>query len=221
MTQPLTLVLFDVDGTLVDSQAHIYAAMEIAFGNAGLAVPARDDVLSIVGLSLPEAFARLCPDHDHKTILDLVEGYKAAFAHHRMKSVPSPLFPGAKDVLNHMATQDHILLGVATGKSRRGLNHVLDAHDLKSTFVTEQVADFHPSKPHPAMALEAMAESGADRGIMIGDTSFDMEMGKAAKLATIGVTWGYHPTSVLSSHADYLIHDYRELWPCIQNILGD
>ena len=116
---------------------------------------------------------------------------------------------------------ESFVLGIATGKSRRGLDHVLSNPDLVGRFATEQVADNHPSKPHPAMALQAMAETGASRGVMIGDTSFDMKMGRAAGLKTIGVSWGYHSASVVGENADRVIDHFDRLLPEIQTLWSD
>lgn len=218
MTTPLTLILFDVDGTLIDSQAHIGAAMDIAFQGEGLMPPPRSAVLSIVGLSLAEAFAVLGPDLSDAVRSRLVDGYKNSFATLRQDQAPSPLYPGARACLDALGQVDPYLLGVATGKSRRGLDHVLRNHDLTNRFITEQVADFHPSKPHPSMVLTAMAESGAERGVMIGDTTFDMEMGRAAGVKTIAVSWGYHPVTALAPLADVVIDHFDALAPAIETL---
>ncbi|MGR3467151.1 MAG: HAD-IA family hydrolase [Shimia sp.] len=198
-----SLVLWDVDGTLVDSQAHIVGAMGRAFAAQGLAPPARQDILGIVGLSLPQAMARLAPGADSER---LVVDYKQAFQDLRavLGRDGAPLYPGIRAVLDGLNAREDLVQGVATGKSRRGLDHVLELHELAGHFVTRQDADGHPSKPHPSMALTAMAEAGADRGVMIGDTTYDMEMGRAAGLRTIGVAWGYHPVSALAPHADVI-----------------
>ena len=143
MTKPRYLVVFDVDGTLVDSQDHILAAMSYAFGAQGLICPPKSDVLGIVGLSLPEALARLAPDHPAQTQSLLVEGYKAAFKNMREAGLPvahAPLYPGALATLHALAAQPETLLGVATGKSRRGLDQLFLAHDLAGMFSTAQVA---------------------------------------------------------------------------------
>ncbi|RYH08961.1 HAD-IA family hydrolase [Tropicimonas sp. IMCC6043] len=214
---PLRLVVFDVDGTLVDSQAHILAAMARAFDGIGRPVPPRDEVLSIVGLSLAVAVARLAPDLDAESQAALVEGYKAGFADIRMSGAAdemSPLYPGALDALDGLLAREDLLLGIATGKSRRGLDHLLAAHRLTGRFATEQVADHHPSKPHPSMLLAALAETGVEArdGVMIGDTSYDMEMGRAAGLRTIGVSWGYHPArALLAAGAEIVIDGFDAL----------
>ena len=199
----LRLVIFDVDGTLVDSQAHIVASMKGAFEAHGMEMPSRSEVLSIVGLSLPEAFARLVPER-----LDLAkslsDAYKDTFAGLRMAedvAAQSPLFPGAVEALRALAARDDVLMGVATGKSKRGLDHLMEVHGWTGLFQTVQVADFHPSKPHPSMVETCLAETGveATRAVMVGDTSYDMEMGRAAGVHAIGVGWGYHPEPALKA----------------------
>ena len=211
------LVVFDVDGTLVDSQAHILAAMSYAFDAIGLPTPSREAVLSVVGLSLPLAVERLVPDLDTAHHAELVEHYMNSFAEIRTRQDPaamSPLFPGARAALDRLLARDDILVGIATGKSRRGLDHLLRTHGLTGAFVTEQVADFHPSKPHPAMLAAALEETGvaAANAVMIGDTSYDMEMACAAGVRRIGVGWGYHPVEqLIEAGADLVIDDFTAL----------
>jgi phosphoglycolate phosphatase len=190
------LALFDCDGTLVDSQHNICAAMEAAFAGAGLPPPARDAIRAVVGLSLVEAMRAVHPDGDHEA---LAERYKQAFRALRAKGqVEEPLFDGIAALIDALE-EDGWVLGVATGKSDRGLSHCLDAHGLAGRFVTLQTADRHPSKPHPSMIEAAMAEAGAGPGttVMIGDTSFDMAMARAAGATAIGVGWGYHAPALL------------------------
>ncbi|MDA3889552.1 MAG: HAD-IA family hydrolase [Allgaiera sp.] len=212
----LRLVVFDVDGTLVDSQHDIVASMRAAFEVLDRPAPDRETMLSVVGLSLPQAMAILAPGLTEAELTGLVEGYRASWGGGR---AASPLFPGALAMLDALAAQDELLLAVATGKSRRGLEKLLSAHELGKRFVSLQVADDHPSKPHPSMLMAALAETGveAHRAVMVGDTEFDMQMGRAAGLATIGVTWGYHPRARLQD-ADLLIDDFSQLEDALERI---
>ncbi|WP_170462222.1 HAD-IA family hydrolase [Ruegeria arenilitoris] len=223
MTAPLRLVLFDVDGTLVDSQASIVSAMTASFQALSLPVPDRAAILSIVGLSLPIAIARLAPDQSQATQHRLVEGYKEAYHAHRLEmgAASSPLYPGAREVIGSLQAVPEILLGVATGKSQRGLDALLEAHGLDSVFVTRQVADHHPSKPHPSMIETALFETGVSAGdaVMIGDTSFDMEMARAAGVAGIGVGWGYHERSQLGA-ATAVIDRFEQLPGVLTEVWG-
>lgn len=208
------LAVFDCDGTLVDSQHSICTAMIRAFEDEKLEAPERTTILSVVGLSLPLAIARLLPDagadfHDH-----LSERYKLAFQQlRRENAVSEPLYPGMADLVRELDGQGW-LLGVATGKSDRGLNLCLSHHGIEAHFVTLQTADRHPSKPHPAMLLAAMAEAGAEpeTTIMIGDTSFDIGMGIAAGTRALGVGWGYHlPDDLIAAGAHAIAMDSAEL----------
>lgn len=215
----LRLAIFDVDGTLVDSQAEIMAAMTLAFASEGLELPARPAILSIVGLSLAEAFARLVPQTEAVQQNRLVSAYKDAFADLRTEDKElGPLFPGAREVLEKLRAEDHTLLAVATGKSRRGLDKVLERHGLTGYFHSEQVADHHPSKPHPSMVNTALAETGVtpQAAVMIGDTTYDMDMARGAGVGTIGVSWGYHPAETL--RPDRLIDDFEALPRAIDDL---
>ena len=221
MIAPLTLVLFDVDGTLIDSQEHILRGMEIAFTENEIQLPSKKRILATVGLSLFETFNELCPDENENKRQDLIRIYKNSFASIRRKMLPAPLYPGVLDCLNSLRNIDSYILGIATGKSRRGLDHILENPDLSGRFMTEQVSDNHPSKPHPSMAQSAMSEVGAARGVMIGDTTYDMEMGRTAGLKTIGVSWGYHSGASLLKNADLVVNNFENLLPAILEIWND
>lgn len=222
MSDRLRLVIFDVDGTLVDSQSDILAAMTASFQAAGLPEPERKAVLGIVGLSLDVAMERLVPDADQSMRDRLVQGYKDAYVRLRAQigaAQSSPLYPGALDALQTLHNLPDVLIGVATGKSKRGLDKLIEAHDLDRFFVTRQVADFHPSKPHPSMILQAMQDTGVlpEDTVMVGDTSFDMQMAKAAKVRGIGVSWGYHPVTALGD-AHGIINAFDALAPLVSTL---
>jgi len=208
----MRLVVFDMDGTLIDSQAMIVAAMDGAWLAEGLDPPPRMATLSIVGLSLPQAMARLAPELSEGRRERLVAHYKAEFSGLRATEL-APLYPGALTALDALAGQDGVVLGIATGKSRRGLLHVLDAHGLSGRFVTMQVADDHPSKPHPSMLYAALRETGAGRAVMVGDTTFDMDMAAGAGLPGLGVSWGYHPAADLTASGAVAVLDRFDQLP--------
>lgn len=192
--------------------------MAAAFAGAGLPSPSRAEILSIVGLSLPLAMAELAGEQPADVQAVLVEGYKSAYKSARLAAGAghSPLYPGAAEVLAELNAVPEYLLGVATGKSQRGLDALIEAHELRC-FVTRQCADHHPSKPHPSMVLRAMAETGVrpEDTVMIGDTSFDIDMGRAAGVRTIAVDWGFHPAERLG--ADHIIKSFGELAPLLRN----
>jgi phosphoglycolate phosphatase len=197
----IRLAIFDCDGTLVDSQSTICRAMEEAFARASLPPPPRERTRRVVGLSLVEAMAAMVPDGDAVLHRALAEDYKRAFQRLRGQGlVEEPLYHGVAELLDTLEA-DGWLLGVATGKSDRGLGHCLQCHNLRHRFVTLQTADRHPSKPHPAMIEAALAEVGAEAeaSMMIGDTSYDMAMARAAGVTAIGVAWGYHDQAELKA----------------------
>ncbi|WP_428673610.1 HAD-IA family hydrolase [Roseibium sp.] len=217
------LIIFDVDGTLVDSQNTILHGLQVGFEAAGLPMPDRQTALSIVGRSLEEAFRDLVgPDHLEKAPL-MAEAYRQSKISRRGQGLDiDPLYPGAREAIDRLHARDEVLLGIATGKAMRGVRHMQETHDLHDRFVTIQTADTSPSKPHPDMILRAMSETGVEpaRTLMIGDTGFDMAMAKAAGVHALGVTWGYHDHARLAAEgADKIIHNFDELERALSNIL--
>ena len=201
------LAIFDCDGTLVDSQANICLAMEQCFERFSLAPPPRERTRRVVGLSLVEAMQAMLPDGDADLHVSMADHYKHAFHVLRGRGlVQEPLYDGIAELIEELDA-DGWLLGVATGKSDRGLRLCLDHHGLHSRFVTLQTADRHTYKPHPSMIEQAIAEAGAapQTSVMIGDTSFDIAMARAAGVFAIGVAWGYHEAEELkAAGADFI-----------------
>jgi len=210
----MKLAVFDCDGTLVDGQAAVCDAMEAAFAEAGLPPPERAQVRRIVGLSLPQAVRALAPDAAADRQAAAVGAYKTAFRAAREEGrLEEPLFEGLGDLLAELRGNGW-QLAVATGKSDRGLAACLAGHGIADLFASLQTADRHPSKPDPAMLAAALLEAGAEaeEAVMIGDTTFDMAMARAAGVRAIGVAWGYHTTAeLIAAGAEAVAHSVPEL----------
>ncbi|MGB0959017.1 MAG: HAD-IA family hydrolase [Halocynthiibacter sp.] len=224
MEADLRLVIFDVDGTLVDSQAHIVRSMEYAYGARGLVAPDADAIRGIIGLSLFEAVKTLSPEFEDAFCAELAEGYKASFVELRAQGAEQKnvtLFDGALACLEALHSVDEVILGIATGKSRRGLDYLLESKKLTPYFMSTQVADDHPSKPHPSMVEACLRETGVDaqNAVLIGDTEFDMAMAKSAGVKAIGVSWGYHDVARLGA-ADAIVDEFSVLPDAIDQVLG-
>lgn len=210
----MRLAIFDVDGTLVDSRAMITASLTAAFAEVGLVAPGPDRMMSIVGLSLIDSMRDLAPEAGEAAHDALAQAYKKNFWALRAAGThPEDLFDGARDLLEALRRAG-VTLGIATGKSRRGVAHLLAAKGLEGWFATIQTSDDHPSKPHPSMIVAALAETGSEphQAIMIGDTSFDMAMARHAGVGAAGVAWGNHPLAELQqAGAHSIAHDFNEL----------
>ena len=221
----MKLVIFDCDGTLVDSQHGIVKAMSLAFEAEGLVPPPRNDILGGVGLSLALAVARLAPELDQDGVERVAEHYRSGFRELRLSGTyQEPLYDGIRELVLELSGRDDHLLGVATGKSVRGVKALFERFDFHHHFVTIQTADSHPSIPHPSMIEVAMREAGCDpeRTVMIGDTTFDMEMAGNAGVHGIGVDWGYHPAVHLSrAGAVQVATDGPELLSVIDKVLDE
>jgi len=205
----LKLAVWDIDGTLIDSRKIIQRAMDRAFQRAGLGGIDYDRTRTIVGLELGEAVRRLAPqDYPVEKLSRLGEYYKQAFVEQRAEpGFEEPLYDGAAQTVERLRDEGW-LLGVATGKARRGLDIVFNHHDLHRYFDTFQTVDGGPGKPHPRMVLDAMGETGAGahETVMIGDTQFDMAMGRNAGVHTLGVSWGFHTVEEIAAGDPHETH---------------
>jgi len=211
----LKLFIFDCDGTIVDSAHTIVEGMDHAYRLHDLPPPGDAATQSIIGLSLPQAIERLSPGIEINARDLLVNSYKDyVIAKRESGDAIEHLYDGAKDVIEALAGEEAYLLGIATGKAYRGVLHLFDSFGWHDHFVTVQTADRAPSKPNPGMILQAMAETGVapEDTVMIGDTSYDIEMAVSAGVRGVGVSWGYHPAVELrAAGAHHLVDDYAAL----------
>lgn len=218
MTEPVKLAVFDCDGTLVDSQHAINACMSDAFSAVRMMPPPLSSVRRVVGLPLAQAIAVLA-DNDRAPIADMTAAYSQSWVRLRDEGALSePLFAGTMAVLDDLAATGWTL-GIATGKSLRGLQATLEHHALGGRFCTLQTADTARGKPDPEMLHLAMRETGADprQTVMIGDTTYDIEMARAAGVRAIGVAWGYHqPEDLLRAGASVVASTLADLGQILQ-----
>tara|TARA_R110002126_G_scaffold150368_1_gene296559 strand:- start:4045 stop:4689 length:645 start_codon:yes stop_codon:yes gene_type:complete len=190
------LVIFDWDGTVMDSVGRIVSSMQAAAGLTGLVIPSSHAVKQIIGLSLDPAFAVLFPDTNQSQRSQLFEHYRDHYIIH--DTTPTPLFAGAEQVLKALAERN-ILLAVATGKARKGLDRMFAETGLGHYFVTSRCADEAQSKPDPDMLqqISQQLDIAPENAIMVGDTSHDMKMAQAINMPRVGVTHGVHGAEVL------------------------
>ncbi len=205
------LALFDLDGTLVDSQRLIVAAMGAAFDAVGRTPPGREAILSQVGLSLPVVLDRLSGGVAEAQRERMLGAYRATYFSERARA-PALLFPGIRAALDALQARGDVRVGIATGASRRGMRAVIETHGLRPA--TAQCADDHPSKPDPGMVAAALAETGIRPGwaVMIGDSVHDMRMARAAGVFALGVGWGYQAGhELLAAGAEALVAEPGDL----------
>lgn len=193
--QQFDLIVFDWDGTLMDSTAHIARSIQAACRDLGLPVPADDAARYVIGLGLRDALQIAAPTLDPADYPRLAERYRF---HYLIKEAQTELFAGVRELLAELRGEGY-LLAVATGKSRVGLNRALDEVRLTSVFDGTRCADETFSKPHPAMLHELTRELGQDleRTLMIGDTTHDLQMASNAGAAGVAVTYGAHSVDAL------------------------
>ena len=209
----MKLVIFDFDGTLIDSRKLIIEAHRIVFGRFGFALPSEDESLSLIGMSLELVLLQLAgPD---APVEEMVAAYQGLLPRLRADATYAEVpFDGAADLLAGLACRDDVRLGIATGHVFKTVAPALRRFGWQDHFCTVQTADKAPSKPHPGMVLQALREAGveAKNAIMIGDTAFDMEMARAARVGAVAVSWGYHrPDRLHKAGASRVVHDMTEL----------
>jgi len=219
----LKLIIFDFDGTLVDSRSLILESHRIVFGEFRLPVPPPAQSLALVGKSLNVILAELAGPT--APIAEMVRAYDLLLP--QLRAAPlfaEQPFDGAGDLLHELSSRPDTLLGLATGHRTDTLAPALEALRWDGHFRTIQAADTAPSKPHPGMLLQAMAATGAtpEDTIFIGDTTFDMEMARAARLRSIGVAWGYHQTDrLMAAGAHRIARSIEELRSCIDSLMDE
>lgn len=212
----MKLVLFDCDGTLVDSAGLIHETMRRTFLHFGKPEPAVEHTKAIIGLTLDIAIARMLGrEHAGDEEVAMMAFYKSLFAVVRKDlDFREPLFAGIRELIDGIGPREDLLIGAVTGKSRRGLDLILDMHDFRPYFIVSRTADDCPSKPHPAMVTECCDETGmvAAETLVIGDAVYDMQMAKAAGAKAVGVSWGYASVDELwSAGADAVVDHPSEL----------
>ncbi len=208
-------ILFDLDGTLADSFHLIVGTMRRVFERAGLPVPDERAVQGVIGLSLATAIHRLTPSTPKGEIETLADLYRTTF--HEIRNDPAMeerLFPGIEPMLHALAARENALLGIVTGKSRRGVRIVTQKYGIETLFQAVRTADDCPSKPDPSMVLECCAELGIDasQAIVVGDSIYDMQMARAAGAGALGVSWGAGTLEALTqAGADRVVTDVASL----------
>lgn len=220
----LALVILDLDGTLVDSRAVIIHSVTVAAREVGVAVPHQDNIARIIGLSLDRALATLFPDESSERRANIFAAYRNEALRLRADpNDPETLFPGAYELVTDLRETGY-LLGIATGKAKRGALHFCDRYGMQGWFDTIQTPDTNPSKPHPGMIESALREAGVapHRAVMVGDTTFDLEMARNAGVFGIGVSWGNHPVSDLEdAGAHHIVKHMSDVAQAIHTLLNE
>ena len=204
------LIVFDWDGTLFDSTALIVRCIQAAAADLGTAIPSDAQAAYVIGMGLQEALQHAVPTFPRERYAELANRYRH---HYFARQHELTLFPGTLDMLHALKARGHVL-GIATGKSRRGLDEALRSVELHGLFDATRTADETASKPHPLMLHELMAEAGAAAAhtLMIGDTTHDLQLAANAGAAAVAVSFGAHEREAFDVHAPrFVAHSTREL----------
>lgn len=218
----MRLVIFDLDGTLIDSVRYFVDTVSLAFAAVEQHVPDEVTIRSISGITARDAMAALAPGSSPDRVDEILESYRT---HYRARAGVDrePLFPGALDALDRLAVDPETTIAVATGKGYAGAIKLLEVHGILGRFHSIQTPDHNRGKPDPHMIETAMEHALADRHstVMVGDTVHDMRMAKSAGVKAIGVSWGYHTIGELrTAGADIIIDDFDGLDAAIEQVLG-
>ncbi len=218
MKKKYKLLIFDWDGTIIDSQAHIIHCMSEGIKDAGFAAPDDNAIRHIIGLSLERAAEQLMPACTQAEIETICDNYRQHFFSTGTES--SGFYDGAEAILQQCVDAGYYM-AVATGKSRRGLDMVLEAFDLNRLFHITRCADETASKPHPMMLEEILTDLDLtpNDALMIGDTTYDMNMANNAKMDSMAVTYGVHErTDLETTNPTYFLEDIKHLFRVLDNI---
>jgi phosphoglycolate phosphatase len=218
----MRLVVFDLDGTLIDSVAVIVETVTAAFEAVGEVVPTEAAIRSISGITLGDAMGILAPGIEGERLEAIIASYRREYAG-RSGVGREPLFEGALETLERLRHHPDTTLAVATGKGHGGATALLTAHGIVGWFNSLETPTHNRGKPDPQMLETAMEKAGIDRPrtAMVGDTVHDMRMAKAAGVAAIGVAWGYHDIVELeAAGADIVVSDFAGLEAAIDRLLG-
>jgi len=211
------LLIFDWDGTLIDSTDKIITCMQSAFVSSGLTPPPYADVKNIIGLGLPEAICKLLPGIGNELALAVRESYSAHFS--EADKTPCNFYTGVTEGLNALKNQGYTL-AIATGKSRKGLDRVLSALGLDNFFHLTRCADETESKPSPLMLNEIISEARTTpaNALMVGDTEYDLEMARHARVDSVAVSYGaHHIERLLKHHPKKSIDQFSQLIDFLQD----
>ena len=219
-TLPYRLLIFDWDGTLMDSEARIVNCLRASCLSHGYADRSDEDFKNVIGLGLREALRQLHPGETDARIETLADAYRQHYL--VSDDTPSELFPGVAELLGDLEDQGY-WLAVATGKGRQGLDQSLQQTGLQGRFHSTRCASETRSKPHPQMLEEILEQLGMDVGdaLMIGDTEYDMEMAANMGMAALGVSYGVHEAERLLKHKPIdCLHHIDELAHYLRNLSG-
>jgi len=223
VSDPLRLVIFDLDGTLVDSAGGIHRCIVKTLEHHSLPTVTYEYVLGGIGLGLREAWVRIAPDANDELLDALSATYRDYFLASRAAGEEQdPLFPGTREALRALEDAGH-LLGIATNKGRPGVEHVLKLHGIGAHFAAIRSAHDGPAKPHPDALLDVLRKTGVEacHAVFVGDTETDMMTAENAGVAALGVGWGYHAPELLLRHgAKAIAKDFSELPALVEELIG-